>query len=261
MSEKEQEYQKTEEACDTANIQSEEGEKKKSILGTVIKTVLFIALWAFIIAICLRACQADHKELDELHITDEFKEAYKISTDVRTHAAGTEFSENGALYAYSFVYIPKAGYLQVTVRYNRHHISGVIDALNQNARREFGENAPTYTENDISISYTVTDSNGKEYAVKELASAEKYNYVYRKLEITGIEFKEAVDSEKDIAVSIDMILHNVDKIEVTVDGKKTTTLAYREGESTNAGTTLEAHTIDDTYIPYEFSSSEKKELE
>jgi len=88
---------------------------KKSVVGRVINICLTVALFSFIIAIIFRMCQSSHKELKDTYITDSFKEAYKISQDVRTHAAGTEFSENGAVYAYSFVYIPEGEYMQITV--------------------------------------------------------------------------------------------------------------------------------------------------
>lgn len=231
----------------------EDGEKKKSVLGTIIKTVLFIALWVFIVAICMRACQADHKELKNLYVTDELKEAYSVSQDVRTHAAGKEFSDNGALYAYSFVYIEEAEYLQVTVRYNTRHINEVIESINKNEILQYGEGAKQYTIDDIRIFYKVTDSDGNEFQVKELDTATKYNYVYRKLEVTGINFE-------NVAINIDMMFENIERTDLEIEGKKTNTLIYKKGATTNAGTTLEAHSIDDTYIPYEFSNSEKKEL-
>ena len=96
-----------------------------------------------------RLCHADHKELKDVYVTENLKEAYKNSTDVRTHVAGSEFSDNGALYAYSFMYIPDSKYMQITVRYNDRHINEVIASLNENEKILKGENAKEYSMNDI----------------------------------------------------------------------------------------------------------------
>ena len=223
-------------------------EKKKSTVGRIINICLTVALFSFIIAFMFRMCQSSHKEFKEAYITDNFKEAYTISQDVRTHAAGTEFSENGALYAYSFVYIPEAKYMQITVRYNNRHIDEVIKSLNNNEKIIHGEGAKIYTSEDINILYSLTDSKGKEYKPSVLEKKEKFNYTYFKLEFTGVDFENT-------SLNINMMLENTEETEL--EGKKT--LIYKSGSAYNSGA-LECHSKDDMHIPYSFSKNEKKQL-
>ena len=237
----------------TVNIENVDSEistenKKKRAVSRIINICLTVALFSFIVAFMFRMCQSSHKEFKEAYITDNFKEAYSISQDIRTHAAGTEFSENGALYAYSFVYIPEAKYMQITVRYNNRHIDEVVNSLNSNEAILNGENARAYTLEDIGISYTLTDSNGKEYKPNVLDKKEKFNYTYFKLEFTGVDFK-------DTSLNINMMLENT--AEAELNGKKT--LVYKSGSIYNSAT-LECHSKDDMYIPYSFSKNEKKQL-
>ena len=93
--------------------------------GKIIKIVLTVSLFIVIAALIFRMCQASHKALEDTVITPAFKEAYKVDKDVRTHAVNDEFSENGAVWAYSLVYSESGGYLQITVRYNIRHIDEV----------------------------------------------------------------------------------------------------------------------------------------
>lgn len=223
-------------------------EKKKTAVGRIINICLTVALFTFIIAFMFRMCQSSHKEFKELYITDSLKEAYAVSQDVRTHAAGTEFSENGALYAYSFVYIPDAKYMQITVRYNNRHIDEVINSLNNNEKIINGENAKSYTLDDISIFYALEDSKGKEYKPTVLDKKQKFNYTYFKLEFTDVDFN-------DTSLNVNMLLENTEQKEI--NGKNT--LAYSLGSIYNSGT-LECHSKDDMHIPYELSKSERKEL-
>ena len=222
--------------------------KKRSTVSRIVNICLTVALFTFIIAIFFRMCQSSHKEFKDTYITDNFKEAYQISNDIRTHAAGTEFSENGALYAYSFVYIPEAKYMQITVRYNNRHIDEVINSLNNNEKQLNGENAKEYTSDDIKIFYTMTDSKGKEYTPRVLDQAKKFNYTYFKLEFTDVDFD-------DTSLSISMMLENTKKTEI--DGKAT--LVYSQDSVYNSGT-LECHSKNDMHIPYKLSKSERKQL-
>jgi hypothetical protein len=145
-----------------------------SKVGTVIKIIFTIALFVFIGALIFRMCQASYQGLEETSISPSFKAAYKESTDVRTHAVNDEFSANGAVYAYSLVYIEKAGYLQFTVRYNTRHIEEVQE---------------TYTDfKEENIKYQLVDAKGKTYTPKILAHEEEYNYHYFKLEFTDVDF-------------------------------------------------------------------------
>lgn len=233
---------------ENADNENSTGEKKKITVGRIINICLTVALFTFIIAFMFRLCQADHKELKGLIVTDNFKDAYNISQDVRTHAAGTEFSENGALYAYSFVYIPNAQYMQITVRYNNRHIDEVITSLNENENALYGENAKDYTIDDINIFYTLIDSRGKEYVPNVLEEKEKFNYTFYKLEFTGVDFE-------DTSLNINMMLENTEQAEVN----GTNTLIYSQGSLYNSGM-LECHSKDDTHIPYELSKKEKEQL-
>ena len=191
-----------------------------SKVGTVIKIIFTIALFVFIGALIFRMCQASYQGLEETSISPSFKAAYKESTDVRTHAVNDEFSANGAVYAYSLVYIEKAGYLQFTVRYNTRHIEEVQE---------------TYTDfKEENIKYQLVDAKGKVYTPKILAHEEEYNYHYFKLEFTDVDFS----TEK---LSIKMILDGID---------------IKVGENS----TLVIHRKDDTCIPYQLSSDEQEAL-
>ncbi len=240
------------ENIDNKNNNDEAENKGVSKATRIINICLTVALFTFIVAFMFRLCQADHKELKELIITEEFKEAYEISTDIRTHVAGSEFSDNGALYAYSLVYIPEAQYMQITVRYNVRHINEVLTALNENEKILNGENAKTITLDDIKIHYTVTDSKELEYSVKILETEEKYNYKYAKLEVTGIAFE-------NVSLYVNMMLENTEETEIEANGTSKKTLIYKEGSSYNAGK-LEFHNKDNKYIPYELSKKELSQL-
>lgn len=197
----------------------EENIKVKKV-GKIIKLILTISLFVVIAALIFRMCQASHKALEDTQITSAFKEAYKISNEVSTHAVNDEFSENGAVWAYSLVYIEKAGYLQFTVRYNVRHIDEV-----QQSYPEFKEE---------NIRYELVDSNGKSYAPNIIEDEEKFNYHYFKMEFTNVDFSAN-------ELSIKMILEGID---------------IKVGEKS----TLVIHRISDTFIPYEFTSKETKEL-
>ena len=189
-------------------------------LGKVIKITLTVSLFLVIGALIFRMCQASHKALEETAITPAFKEAYKISDTVSTHAINDEFSENGAVWAYSLVYIEKAGYMQFTVRYNIRHIEEV-----QNTYPNFKEE---------SIRYELTSSDGTVYKPNIIEEEKKFNYHYFKMEFTGVDFSSN-------ELSINMIL---DGIDINV-GEKSTLVIHRK---------------DDTFIPYDFTSSEYKDL-
>ena len=189
-------------------------------LTKTIKLVFVIALVAFLAALLLRICQSDHKALEDIKITDKFIEAYKEDSNIRTHAVNDGFSENGAVFAYSLVYMKDAGYIQVTVRYNTRHIDEVIKA-----HPEFKEEY---------IRYTVTDGNGNVYTPNIIERDAKYNYKYFKLEITDIE-------DFNTTFTVNMHLDNID-------------------EEISKKNVLIIHRADDTSIAYELSKSEEKLL-
>ena len=197
-----------------------EENKNTKVLGRVIKITLTVSLFLVIGALIFRMCQASHKALEDTEITPAFKEAYKISDVVSTHAINDEFSENGAVWAYSLVYIEKAGYMQFTVRYNIRHIKEV-----QNTYPDFKEE---------NIKYELISSDGAVYTPNVIEEEEKFNYHYFKMEFTNVDFSTN-------ELSINMIL---DGIDINV-GEKSTLVIHRK---------------DDTFIPYDFSSNEYKEL-
>ncbi len=175
-------------------------------VGAIIKTTLTVVLFVFIGALIFRMCQASHQALEETVITEEFKSAYKLDNDIRTHAVTEEFSENGAVYAYSLVYMKKAGYLQFTVRYNTRHIDEV---------------KKTYPEFDEkNIRYTLVDAKGKEYKPNVLETDEAYNYKYFKLEFTDVNF------ESD---NLSVKMH-LDGIDINV-GTKSTAIVHKKDSS------------------------------
>ncbi len=193
---------------------------KAKLVGRIIKISLTVVLFVFIGALIFRMCQASHQELKDTYITDNFKAAYQMDNDIRTHAINDEFSENGAVYAYSFVYMEKAGYLQLTVRYNERHLE------------EVKQSYPEFDEKNVR--YVLVDGYGNEYAPEILNFTDKYNYRYFKLEFKNVNFETP-------NLSIKMLL---DGIEINVGTKST----------------LEIHKKDSTSVPYSLSGDEKKQL-
>ena len=189
-------------------------------VGTIIKTTLTIVLFVFIGALIFRMCQASHQALEDVVITEDFKAAYKLDADIRTHAVTEEFSENGAVYAYSLVYMKEAGYLQFTVRYNTRHID------------EVKETYPEFDEKNIR--YTLEDAKGNEYTPKVLGTDEAYNYKYFKLEFTDVDFSTANLSVK---------MH-LDGIDINM-GTKSTAIV---------------HMKDSTSIPYQLTGDDEAAL-
>ena len=148
-------------------------------LGKILKIVLIVAIISVLALLFINIIKSDHKEFEELNQDSEgFKAAYGISTDIRTHIAGDNdgFSENGGLYAYSLYYIEKAGYLQITVRYNERHMDDIASSY-----KDFDPDK---------IHYTITDENGNIYTPTVLDSASKYHYQYFKLEFTNVDFTD-----------------------------------------------------------------------
>ena len=167
----------------------EKRERRAKKASRIIGIIFTLALAVFFCALLFRICQSDYKGLEGVYITDSFKEAYSNSNDVRTHSVNDTFSENGAVYAYSLVYIPESGYIQFTIRYNTRHIEEVISAY------------PEF--NFDKIHYTLTNENGTVYEPNVICEESRYNYRYFKLEFTGVDF-----SSKEI--SVNMILEGLD---------------------------------------------------
>ena len=167
----------------------EKRERRTKRASRIIGIIFTLALVVFICALIFRICQSDYKGLQTVYITENFKEAYANSDDIRTHAVNDTFSENGAVYAYSLVYIPESGYMQFTVRYNTRHIEEVISA---HPDFDFDK-----------IHYNITNEEGTVYEPNVIDEESKYNYRYFKLEFTGVDF-----SSKEL--SVNMILEGLD---------------------------------------------------
>lgn len=192
-------------------------------LGKILKIILIIAIISVLALLTVNIVKSDNKELEELIITDNFKSAYAISDDVRTHIPGDNdgFSENGGVYSYSLVYIEESGYIQITVRYNERHMDDV---------------AKNYEDFDASkIYYTLTDSKGNTYTPTVLDTASKYHYEYFKLEFTGVDFD-----------GTDLTLNMVIDALSDVIGTKNSVVIHTGGQK---------------YIQYDFSSKEEAELQ
>ena len=166
-----------------------EDNKTAKRIGSAIRIILGIALFVFIGALVFRMCQASYKGLEETVVTPSLKSAYAISDDIRTHAVNDEFSENGAVYAYSLVYIEQGGYLQLSVRYNQRHIDEVKLSY------------PQFDEKNIK--YQLVDANGTVYTPLVIDKLEKYNYTYFKLEFEGVDFSTNT-------LSVRMVLDGID---------------------------------------------------
>ena len=144
-------------------------------LGKILKIVLIVAIVAVILLLAINMFKSSHRELENIIITDELRNAYASTSDIRTHKPADDgFSPNGGLYAYSLAYIESEGYLQVTIRYNERHMDDIA------------ERYPTFDR--TAISYTLTDENGKTYTPRVLEKEEKFHYQYRRLEFTGVDF-------------------------------------------------------------------------
>lgn len=188
----------------------------------IIKYIFIIALVAFLAAFFLRVCQSDYKGLEDISITDDFVSAYKEDNNVRTHAVNDNggFSKNGAIFAYSFVYMEDTGYFQFTIRYNTRHMDEVKE---------------TYTDfSEEQIYFVITDSKGNTYEPKTIDSERKYNYQFYKLEVASIE-------DFNVDFTVKMILGDLP-------------------ENVSEKNVLILHKSDDTSIPFEFSKKESEKL-
>lgn len=191
-------------------------------IGKILKIVLIVAIIAVIALLAVNMARSSHKELEDVIASPSFKEAYAVSTDLRTHPLVDDgFSPNGGVYAYSLVYIEQAGYIQLTVRYNNRHMDDV---------------AKNYPDFDKSlIRYTLTDANGVVYTPAVLESASKYHYEYFKLEFTGVDFSTT-------SLTLNMIIDALSE----VIGEKNSLVIHTQGEQ---------------YLPYALNSDESAQLQ
>lgn len=237
------------EAFDEKSAKYERGYK---IVSRVFSAIFGISILAFVVFLCIRIYQSDYKALNGLYITQGLKDNYSVSEEIYTHDTESAFmnSSEGSVFPYSLYYIPKAGYLQISVRYNKNQIDSVK------------KQCPNFTEDKISFS--LTDSQGNSFKPTLVASEDKFNYSYFKLEFEGIDF--TVDS-----LNIVMTLNDVEWVKET-----DTTPAYlrdKVGSKYVAGNiciheTYRVEIVDEvetkvekTYLPYTLNENEKNQLE
>ena len=233
------------------DVKSARYEKNAKIISRVFSAIFGISILAFVVFLCIRIYQSDYKALNGLYITEGFKENYSVSEEIYTHDTESAFmtSSEGSVFPYSLFYIPKAGYLQISVRYNKNQIEAVKSQC------------PNFTEDKIS--FTLTDSKGNSFVPVVIASEEKFNYKYFKLEFDGIDF--TLDS-----LNIVMTLNDVEWVKET-----DTTPAYLQdkiGSKYVAGNlciheTYKIEIVDDVetkvekqYLPYTLNDNEKNQL-
>ena len=241
----------------------DENKKKHSIIGIILTICFYMALATFLIFLGVQLYRSTIFDLfDEVYITDNLKESLENNNDIRTHSVGTEgLGDEGIIKITELVYIPELddegketglGYIQFGVRYNKTHIDGI------NAEIE-GENVKGLSYDDISyelVAYDyVKDKDGKDklvevsrHSLKLLDTGDKWQYRYYKFECD-----EALLSCESL--EIEMKLHGVEKVN---ENGETHMI-----ENKNAFTIADSdpiHTKDRTYIQYEFSKDEEKEL-
>lgn len=141
-------------------------EKEKKLIPSFLKYALIIALVAILAALFLAVYQSNYEAMKDITINNELKDAYSVSTDIRTHAVEDEFSGNGGFYGYSLYYIEEAGYVQFCVKYNTNQISKLKDQY------------PALS----GIDFILRDSEGNEYKPTVIGREAKFHYVYLKLE-------------------------------------------------------------------------------
>ena len=197
------ERKKISKEIDDFDRKSQNYEKNKKIVSRVFSTTLGIALLAFVIFLVVRIMQSDHKALNGLWVTDEFKSAYKVSDEVFNHDTESAFvgSEEGSVLPYSFIYIPKAGYVQLTVRYNKNQLDSVKDSC-PGFSEDFIHFTLSATSKDLETEET---TNIVTYKPNIVATEEKYNYKYFKIEFSGVDFTADY-------LTINMIFDNVQKV-------------------------------------------------
>ena len=234
------------------DVKNAKHERNVKIVSRVFSAIFGVSLLAFVIFLCIRIYQSDYKALNGLFITPGFGENYSVSEEIFTHDTESAFmtSNEGSVFPYSLFYIPKAGYLQISVRYNKNQIESV--------KRQ----CPNFTEDKISFS--LTDSKGNVFVPKIIATEEKFNYKYFKLEFDGIDF--TLDS-----LNIVMTLNDVEWVKET-----DTAPAYLQdkvGSKYVAGNlciheTYRIEMVDDVetkverqYLPYTLNENEKSQLE
>lgn len=257
------ERKKVEKQIDDFDKKSQNYEKNKKTVSRLVSCALGLALLAFVIFLIVRIVQSDHKALDGLFITEEFKDAYSVSDEVFTHDTENAFvaSGEGSVLPYSFVYIPKAGYAQLTVRYNKNQLNDV-----KNACPNFSEDFIHFT---LSASFknieTEETTNIITYTPNVVATEEKYNYKYFKIEFPGVDFTADY-------LTINMIFDNVEK--VVPDDGSATYLRDMPGAKFIAGDvqihdqynikinseTNEKYREEKQYAPYYLSDYEKGQL-
>ncbi|MBQ7907079.1 MAG: hypothetical protein IJ309_03795 [Clostridia bacterium] len=169
--------------------------KARKIISNTFTAIFGVALLAFVIFLIVRISWSDHKALNGLWVTDSFVDAVVKDdggyNEIFTHDTESAFmdSDEGSVFPYSLIYIPSQGYVQLTVRYNKHQLDKVR------------VQCPNF-KND-SVFYTLTDKNGATYTPSIIEFEENASYGYYKIEFTGVNF----DADE---LSINMYLDGIE---------------------------------------------------
>lgn len=232
----------------------EEKSRVIGIIGKIITIIAALALTAFVIFFSIQMYRSTKYDMfNEVYITDNFKDAYKENSEVRTHSVGTEgLSENGVIKVTELVYIMEPvgenaclptgeAYIQFGIRINKLHIE------------EVQQECPNFDYDDIEFFLVSKDGNTvyeeKLDASCLLDSGEKYQYKYYKYE------KSSVLLDCD-SLTLEMRLNGI----TVVENKKGELILTEDEAKVHLADSTEIHKEDRTYIEYKFSKSEKKEL-
>jgi len=150
-------------------------EKVGRIAKNTVIFLLFFICGLFIFRCCFAA---DRSTLNDIIPTDGLRAAYAADgeLEILSHEVVREISEDGYMAAYAFVWIPEAGEVQLTVRYN--------DSVYEYNGLPAGD---TFT-------FVLTDSkSGKVYEAAVLAEEKKWMYNFRRLSFSGVEITEGND--------------------------------------------------------------------
>lgn len=145
----------------------------------IIKYTFYIFLALFVVMILARIfLMKSSSIMSEITPTDNAKAAYTQNGEILTHEITAEISNEGLTRVYSFVWIPKAGEVQLTVKYNQ----------------SLFERAKLDSADDISFMLYDTETQNKFYpTLREDVSEGIYGYA--RLVFEGVSFSENADLE------------------------------------------------------------------
>ena len=228
----------------------EEKSSKLSIAVKIITAAFALGLISFVVFFSIHLYRSTIYDMfDGINPSENFKEAYSQSSDLRTHDVGTQgLSSNGVIKITNLVYVEginedgtKNGkaYMQFGVRINKLHVE------------EVQEVCPGVTYDDISF-YLVAKNQGEIVYNEELSllqEGEKYQYKFYKFE------KDDVIIDCD-SLKIEM---RIDGVVVSKDDKQNSILIEKEGE-VHVADSEEMHNRSRASIEYKLSRKEKELL-